>query len=229
MCLDWKRTPSESFGGQESPASAGEELKAEAFSATEAGVGMPPPPVNPNHMPSFAVPSARPGFPMPATMLRPGFPAAIVRPAVPGMAVVNSQPKRRAWSPHVGCHALRMSLRAEAGSRAIATASKDEEARGEKPFSWPFSCILVCFRCVFGPFLDDWLGSERLRVPMSSDSERPKRRRLAVPPVLQGLFKREERPEEHGGRARRVAHVEGNFATLAFLKVTPTSHGKKST
>ncbi|CAK8993020.1 1-aminocyclopropane-1-carboxylate oxidase 1 (ACC oxidase 1) (Ethylene-forming enzyme) (EFE) [Durusdinium trenchii] len=84
-----------------------------------AGVGMPPPPVNPNqHMPAgFPTPVpglVRPGFPHP--LLRPGFPNPLLRPAVPGMAV-PSQPKRRAWSPH-------------AGSRAIATASMDEEVPG---------------------------------------------------------------------------------------------------
>jgi len=88
-----------------------------------AGVGMPPPPVNPNqHMAAQSFPGAglvRPGFPQPALQLRPGFPlsAAMMRPAgLPGLAV-PSQPKRRAWSPH-------------AGSRAIATASKDEEVPG---------------------------------------------------------------------------------------------------
>eukprot|EP00913_Durusdinium_trenchii_P003508 g3247.t1 len=111
-----------------------------------AGVGMPPPPVNPNqHMPAgFPTPVpglVRPGFPHP--LLRPGFPNPLLRPAVPGMAV-PSQPKRRAWSPH-------------AGSRAIATASMDEED-----------------------------------------------------------------PMAHGGRRRRVAHVEGNYATLVFLPVRPT-------
>ena len=90
-----------------------------------AGVGMPPPPVNPNqHMAAFPNPAAvaaglvRPGFPQPALQLRPGFPQpGMIRPAgLPGLAV-PSQPKRRAWSPH-------------AGSRAIATASKDEEIPG---------------------------------------------------------------------------------------------------
>eukprot|EP00434_Breviolum_minutum_P019360 symbB.v1.2.017067.t1/scaffold1283.1/size126978/6 len=85
---------------------------------------MPPPPVNPNqHMAAFPNPAAvaaglvRPGFPQPALQLRPGFPQpGMIRPAgLPGLAV-PSQPKRRAWSPH-------------AGSRAIATASKDEEAQ----------------------------------------------------------------------------------------------------
>ena len=54
--------------------------KPQARNLRPAPVGMPPPPVNPNHMPPFAVPPPRPGFP-PAGMLRPGFPAAIVRPA----------------------------------------------------------------------------------------------------------------------------------------------------
>lgn len=114
---------------------AGTTMSFELFRATDgkpqarnlrpapAGVGMPPPPVNPNqHMAAQSFPGAglvRPGFPQPALQLRPGFPlsAAMMRPAgLPGLAV-PSQPKRRAWSPH-------------AGSRAIATASKDEEVPG---------------------------------------------------------------------------------------------------
>eukprot|EP00438_Fugacium_kawagutii_P034057 Skav232732 [mRNA] locus=scaffold1843:131315:132160:- [translate_table: standard] len=103
---------------------------------------MPPPPVNPNqHMPaSFPNPAmvagmVRPGFPQPALQLRPGFPlpAGMIRPAgsLPGLAV-PSQPKRRAWSPHVRSLDLAAEFEghvawAEAGSRAIATASKDEE------------------------------------------------------------------------------------------------------
>eukprot|EP00434_Breviolum_minutum_P019361 symbB.v1.2.017068.t1/scaffold1283.1/size126978/7 len=57
----------------------------------------------------------------------------------------------------------------------------------------------------------------------SSSHGSPKRRRLEVPSALQGLFARAEDPKAHGGRTRRVPHVEGNYPTLVFLPVKPTS------
>ena len=42
-----------------------------------------------------------------------------------------------------------------------------------------------------------------------------------VPPPLQGLFERTEEPESHGGRKRRVPHVEGNYPTLAARSGKP--------
>ncbi|CAJ1416434.1 unnamed protein product [Effrenium voratum] len=110
--------------------------KPQARNLRPAPSGMPPPPVNPNqHVPVSRF-DQRPGFPPPALM-RPGMPGMMpgmagmpgmgvgvgmgvgmamgMRPAgMPGMAAPG-QPKRRAWSPH-------------AGSRAIATASKDDQA-----------------------------------------------------------------------------------------------------
>ncbi|CAE7230382.1 Usb1 [Symbiodinium sp. CCMP2456] len=56
----------------------------------------------------------------------------------------------------------------------------------------------------------------------SSDGPSQKRRRLSVPSSLQGLFERAEEPEDHGGRKRRVPHVEGNYPTLVFIPVTMT-------
>ncbi|CAL1132670.1 unnamed protein product [Cladocopium goreaui] len=56
----------------------------------------------------------------------------------------------------------------------------------------------------------------------SSASSRPaKQRRLEVPSSLQSLFARSEDPRAHGGRTRRVPHVEGNFATLVFVPIKP--------
>eukprot|EP00811_Abedinium_folium_P003788 NODE_13485_length_1163_cov_1.852317.p1 GENE.NODE_13485_length_1163_cov_1.852317~~NODE_13485_length_1163_cov_1.852317.p1 ORF type:complete len:382 (-),score=81.81 NODE_13485_length_1163_cov_1.852317:17-1090(-) len=49
-----------------------------------------------------------------------------------------------------------------------------------------------------------------------------KRRRLAVPGCITGLFARVEDPSAHQGRRRRVAHVDGDFATLVYLAVEPT-------
>ncbi|CAJ1326829.1 unnamed protein product [Effrenium voratum] len=57
----------------------------------------------------------------------------------------------------------------------------------------------------------------------SSESEsEPKRRRLDVPTALSGLFARDDAADvaKHGGRQRRVAHVEGNYPTLVFLPVS---------
>ncbi|CAJ1393388.1 unnamed protein product [Effrenium voratum] len=112
--------------------------KPQARNLRPAPSGMPPPPVNPNqHVPVSRF-DQRPGFPPPALM-RPGMPGMMpgmagmpgmgvgvgmgvgmamgMRPAgMPGMAAPG-QPKRRAWSPH-------------AGSRAIATASKDDQVPG---------------------------------------------------------------------------------------------------
>lgn len=59
----------------------------------------------------------------------------------------------------------------------------------------------------------------------------PKRRRLAIPGALQEMFAPSGRagddPSLHGGRVRRVPHVDGNFATSLFVGVQPTAEWRR--
>ncbi|CAE7720624.1 Usb1 [Symbiodinium sp. KB8] len=66
------------------------------------------------------------------------------------------------------------------------------------------------------------IATASLEEGQDSSGPSQKRRRLSVPSSLQGLFERAEEPEDHGGRKRRVPHVEGNYPTLVFIPVTMT-------